>query len=387
MAFVERLDDEFTKSLQSIDPHTQEYVQRLQDESSFLELAERVQNYYEKAGKMKRAARIAARRVEHIYYKLDVNDNDNKVLLEKLTNLIYALGDERLKARTILCHIYYHALHGRFFEARDMMLMSHLQESISHMDIPTQILFNRTMVQLGLCAFRGNMIKQAHSCLSEMYSSGRVKELLAQGITSARHNEKNPEQEKLERKRQLPYHMHINLELLEAVHLITAMLLEVPNMAYNAYDPRKKIISKTFRRYLDIHDRQIFTGPPENTREVIIHASKALAKGDWKKCEQSLLALPVWNLLHNSDQVKAMLRSKIQEEGLRTYLFTYGQHYDSLSLDHLCQMFELKSQSIHQIVSKMMINEEIHASWDQPSQCIVMHKVKQKIKSSLINFF
>jgi translation initiation factor 3 subunit C len=230
------------------------------------------------------------------------------------------------------------------------------------------------MVQLGLCAFRSNLIKQAHSCLSEMYSSGRVKELLAQGVTSARHNEKNPEQEKMERKRQLPYHMHINLELLEAVHLITAMLLEVPNMAFNAYDPRKKIISKTFRRYLDIHDRQIFTGPPENTRENIIHASKSLSTGDWKKCEQILLSLPVWNLLHNSDQVKAMLRSKIQEEGLRTYLFTYGQHYDSLSLEQLCQMFELKSQNIHQIVSKMMINEEIHASWDQPSQCVVMHK-------------
>jgi len=230
------------------------------------------------------------------------------------------------------------------------------------------------MVQLGLCAFRQNLIKQAHSCLSEMYATNRIKELLAQGITNTRYTEKNPEQEKQERKRQLPYHMHINLELLEAVHLICAMLLEIPNMAQNAYDPRKKIISRKFRQYYD--NSKLFTGPPESTRDVIVSAARSLAKGEWKKCEQLLLSLPVWNLLPKTDQVKAMLRGRIQEEGLRTFFFTYATHYDSLSLEHLSQMFELPKSSVHSVVSKMIINEELHASWDQPSGSIIMHKVE-----------
>jgi hypothetical protein len=41
-----------------------------------------------------------------------------------------------------------------------------------------------------------------------------------------------------------------------------------------------------------------------------------------------------------------MLRAKLQEEGLRTYLLAYGRFYSSLSIAQLCDMFELGERKV-----------------------------------------
>jgi translation initiation factor 3 subunit C len=398
ISFIERLDDEFNKSLQNLDPHGTEYIDRLRDECVVYAMLIRAQFYLETYDMNTILPRVIARRLDHIYYKPEqvigsleasskallpsyisskiITVEDPKELVNQLCTFLYKDNSSVFRTRAMLCHIYHHALHKKFHRARDLLLLSHVQDSIHQADIATQILYNRAMVQIGICAFREGLIKEAHASLSEIQGSGRVKELLAQGVQQARFGQPtNPEVEAMERQRQLPFHMHINLELLECIFLVSSMLLEIPAQA-QAGTNSKRYISRPFRRLLDYNERQAFSGPPENTRDHIMSAAKALASGEWEKAKDFILAIKIWDLMTETQDIKDMLVRKIQEEGLRTYLFTYASYYSTLGLSQLAAMFDLSVQNVSAIVSKMIFNEELAASLDQVSQCIVLLKVE-----------
>ncbi|RAL13703.1 translation initiation factor eIF3 core subunit c [Aspergillus homomorphus CBS 101889] len=408
VSYVERLDDELTRSLQNIDPHTAEYIDRLGDEKQLYANLVRTQTYVEGLSTAEKSDprqdsinRVVMRRLEHIYFKpsqvvtileeatwkalpteLDTkitpraNAGDVTELVQSLCNYLFKNSDGIIRARAMLCQIYFLALHDQYYRSRDLMLMSHLTENIANFDVSTQILFNRTLVQIGLCAFRAGLIYEAQTTLSEVCGSGRQKELLAQGIILQRFSTVSPEQERLERQRQLPFHMHINLELLECIYLTSSMFLEVPLMAQTSSSPemKRRVISKTFRRMLDYNERQVFTGPAENTRDGVIMSAKFLAAGDWKKAAEMLNSIKIWDLMPQPEKVKEMLSQQIQEEGLRTYLFTYAPFYDSLSIATLATMFELPGKKIQAIISRMISHEELAAALDQVNDAIVFRK-------------
>lgn len=412
---IERLDDELTRSLQQTDPHTAEYIERLSDEQLLytdilrsliyvetLMRKEKSRTPPEDTTPQESANRIAIRRLEHVYFKPDavvsileertwvalpssLNSSltprgrftDAADLVQILCNYLFANAEGIIRARAMLCQIYFLALQDNYYRSRDLMLMSHLTENISTFDVSTQILFNRTLVQIGLCAFRAGLCYEAQGVLQEICGSGRQKELLAQGVIMQRYSTVTPEQERLERQRQLPFHMHINLELLECVYLTCSMLLEIPLLAQTGSSPdvRKRVISKTFRRMLEYTERQVFQGPPENTRDHVMQAAKALASGEWKKCQELVSKIEIWNLLGaDKEKVRDMLVLQIQEEGLRTYLFTYAPYYDTLSLSTLGKMFELDDKKIAAIVSKMISHEELAAALDQVGDAVVFRK-------------
>ncbi|KAJ5617653.1 hypothetical protein N7537_002767 [Penicillium hordei] len=406
VSLVEHLDDSLTKGLREIDPHTSEYIERLTDEQALYSSLVRSQLYVESLkGADKNGQdsmnRLVIRRLEHIYFKpanviaiveqtkdkavptniesavtATYKSGDIQSLVASICNYLFEHSDGIPRARAMLCQIYFLALHDQYYKSRDLMLMSHLTENIATFDVSTQILFNRTLVQIGLCAFRAGLIYEAQNTLGEICGSGRQKELLAQGIIMQRYSTVSPEQERLERQRQLPFHMHINLELLECVYLTSSALLEVPLMAQTSSTPelRRRMISKTFRRMLDYNERQVFTGPPENTRDGVIAGAKALAAGDWKLSASTFAAIKIWDLMPQPELIKAMLSRQTQEEGLRTYLFTYAPYYDSLSISSLATMFELEPKKIVSIISRMISHEELAAALDQVNDAIIFRK-------------
>jgi translation initiation factor 3 subunit C len=403
ISLLENLDNEFAKTLQHTDAHERgtEYIARLREEAPLYTVITKSQALFERETLADQTTRAIMRRLEHVYAKPDgivdhFEAGVNKAL-EGLTSNITPFGVQRdasglihllcvyiyhsdaplLRARAILAHIFNHAVHSRYHQARDLLLMSHLQDTIQQADVATQIMYNRAVVQLGLAAFRRGFIHECQTILSEIFQTGRQKELLAQAVH--RHNvQLSPEQELIEKRRLLPFHMHLNVELLEAAYLTSCMLIEIPLLAsVDTEEQRRRIASKGFKRLLDGAEKQAFMGPPENTKDHIMKASKALQAGEWEQARDLILSIKMWQLLDNVEDVQTMLTRKIQEEGLRTYLFTYSPHYASLSLAHLAETFALPQQAVTSIISRMIYTDELAASLDQIDAVVVFHRVEQ----------
>jgi translation initiation factor 3 subunit C len=76
VSIVDRLDDELTRSLQHIDPHTTEYIERLSDEGTLYTSILRSQLYLERLHREQGISsdealnRVIMRRLDHVYFKV-----------------------------------------------------------------------------------------------------------------------------------------------------------------------------------------------------------------------------------------------------------------------------------------------------------------------------
>ncbi len=151
---MQKLDSELLKAFQNT-PFTKfEYLQRIRDESKLLFLCDDVQAFINQysSGENSNHSRIALLKLDHLYYKNDTlytqfkNNNsssepsyipnkDSRLVIEELVRIVNNQSSSKMKVRAALMQAYHHGLHRRFYEGKELLLKTHVGDSIHLQDI------------------------------------------------------------------------------------------------------------------------------------------------------------------------------------------------------------------------------------------------------------
>ncbi|BAO42497.1 eukaryotic translation initiation factor 3 subunit C [Kluyveromyces marxianus] len=421
-SMVERLDDEFTKSLLNIDTRSSEYMERLKDEQSMYNLIIRAQLYFERVTPEEHRDRVLSRvfirRLEHIYYKSSklisimetvawkhIRDNtsasessfiflkESDVANEDYTfNVISELSDLLIKQKSnnftgyqkgTLYKTYYIGLNKDYEEAKKLMLSSDITKSISGSDASLQILYNRCVIQLGLAAFKAGLINECHQVLNGLCINPHLREILGQQSLQRASANSNVVQGAPVEQLCIPFHQHINLDLIDTVYMTCSLLLDVPHMAayYSGIKVQRiPVFQKSIRRILESSEKAIFHGPPETLRDHILYAAKSMQKGDYLQSIEYLRKISVWSLLSKTDDIINQLSEKVQIETLKTYIFTYKRFYTKISISKLSKLFDLDVEKVLEVAQSIINDYEVKAKLDENNEYIVFERGEEITK-------
>ncbi|KAL6928727.1 hypothetical protein ACO0SA_002056 [Hanseniaspora valbyensis] len=421
-AFVERLDSEFSKSLLHIDYKSMEYVDRLRNEQEIYNMILRTQLYLEKTLPKEKEgfflSRVLILRLNHIYYKpndlIETFESEawefiktlsieytsrfqggvtsNAELIDNLV-AVFKTDEEAKKLnfneKAHLFKIYYYALNDEYTTAV-ALLENFAQEGfaineINKYDSSIQILFNRVIVQLGFSSFKNCLFNDSQSILRPVSLPQQLKEFMGQKSVS-KYNDFNDKSGsnsmqfadgvKLEDVH-LPFHKHINLDLIDTVFLTCSLINDVPKIA--ALNSRCVVSEpipntpKTIKKKLDTYEKAGFHAPAESQKDFILHAAIAMQKGDWKKAMDYVSKTAVWNLFTETKQ-QVDLVEIFKTQTLKTYIFNIKKFYSKLSIAKLDAIFELGSEKIKEILKETFETHEVEASIEEDSQYIIFQK-------------
>jgi translation initiation factor 3 subunit C len=176
----------------------------------------------------------------------------------ELCNKIYTYCDERSKIKALLCNVYFLCIYNKYQTAKELFIRSQIYEIIhAFKDHQLKILFNRTLAQLGLAAFRIGEYVDSLTYLHPLCSTGtsKLKDYLSQSYN--KENEKSLLFDKDDKKRMIPYIMTINIEEVESTYYIVSMIIDLPNIILSRLGKKHKHFNPLFKKLLDNYTKQV----------------------------------------------------------------------------------------------------------------------------------
>jgi len=281
VSILEKLEIELYKSLQYTDQNSSEYILRIKDEINFIVLCSKVIEFYKNFNENNYYSRIYLLILLHIYYKTEdqikkmgeklrnENVNDKYLLLlaenpegflNELSGLLYSQIEDKSKVKSLLAIIYYLCILNKYLKANILFKKCNSYDMIGVLkDENLKILYNRTMSQLALCAFRNGIYSDTLLYLTPLCHLGtsKLKEYLSQSYN--KEMEKSIFFDKDDKKRIIPFIMTINIDEVECTFYLASMINDLPNILLHKLGKTYGNVNFVFKKSMDNFEKQVIT--------------------------------------------------------------------------------------------------------------------------------
>ena len=387
---MEKLENELYKSLQFNTNNNAEYTNGILNEIKFLKLCKKIETFYTQYQNSFGIAKIYLLVIMHTYYKnsasvkniikkhnlkLEEDDYLQKIILnnekdyfKSLCNQTLQILDEENKVKVMLYQVYFLCVRNDYESATKLFNSSNSYELVSLFKNETlKVLFNRTLAQLGLCAFKNLDLEEVIKYLAPLCTKGptKLKEYLSQSYT--KDNEKNALFDRGDKMRTIPNIMRINTNDLDTIFYLSSMIYDIPKILLGKIygkesDDESDYNSHAFERLFYNFQRQQFNGPSNIDKDKILATTTVLMKGDWKTCIQEIKNLNLIKKYNNILQDK--LFELIKKTALKCFILFYMSEYESLEAGKLSKRFEIKEYEVKNIINDMILSGKIKAKWN-----------------------
>ena len=373
---AELADEEFIRSFQSIDlsESPSVYAAKLGLLPLLISLLVDMRAYLQSENQGSQMARISSRLMFHLHYQsaksLSVLNSKIPALVslscDQLTDSVFSFGSKKDKAGAILISAYIAASRGDTVKAK-RLISADLFDLIAVSEVSLQIQYNRALAMVGIAAFLAGDVKDCYNLLTDICSTGRLRELLAQGINRQAMMpggaEKSAEADRAERRRLLPFFMHMNVEMIEAAYSLSAMILEVPHLAKSYLLAGQEPLTTgrrlaKYRRQLESYEKQLYSGPPENAKDCIALAGKAILNDDVEKAIDLIDSMRIWDS-PSAVSVKKNILLLVRQAALQTYLINNSGSHKNFALPTLASTFQLSLQVVTSNICRSIMNGDL----------------------------
>ena len=385
---MEKLENELYKSLQFNTNSNEEYSKCILNEIKFLKLCKKIEVFYINYKNTFCIAKIYLLVIMHTYYKtqnsvknlikkyniqLDENDfiqkivlSNNKDYFKNLCDQVYQTLDEESKIKVMLYQIYFLCIRNDYESATKLFNSSNIYELISLFKSESlKVLFNRTLAQLGLCAFKSLDLEEVLKYLTPLCNKGptKLKEYLSQSYN--KDSEKNALFDRGDKMRTIPNVMRINTNDIDTIFYLSSMIYDVPNILlekiFGNNNDNFNYNNHAFERLFYNFQKQHFNGPSNIDKDKILATTTLLMKGDWKKVVQEIKNL---NLIKKYNILQDKLFELIKRTAFKCFIIFYMDEYESFEATNLSKRFEIKEYEVKNIINDMILTGKIKAKWN-----------------------